>query len=191
MPIPGIEKLKPKSLVIHLNNLNNNITYISIDNEAIFDKFKNIIGELFYEFATKNPIKITKEQKEILDYISKSKKEDDSILLLRDKLSYKKFMQKISDNIFLLLMYESSIVGYVTLKELSNATIFLSEIFISSKYRNKGIGQILYKNIEEAAKLINIKYITLFIMPQNEHSQYIAEKMGYVHISDTYSKLVK
>jgi GNAT superfamily N-acetyltransferase len=60
-----------------------------------------------------------------------------------------------------------------------NETIFLHNLFINEKYRNKGFGKLIRKKTEEVATEYNYKYLTSITNKNNPYSNKINESLDY------------
>ncbi|MFA7707585.1 MAG: GNAT family N-acetyltransferase [Candidatus Pacearchaeota archaeon] len=71
------------------------------------------------------------------------------------------------------------IIGIVSLQKKDNKTAKLRRLYINKKFRRKGLGQKLLKEIESIAKKLKFKYIVLNTKHKNEIALNLYQKNNY------------
>lgn len=102
----------------------------------------------------------------------------------RDANFFQKMMEAFDDReTMLVIEYEGSIAGYGLLKKYSwkEGYRFTGEtsVFISSSYRQKGLGGQLKKALIEKAKTLHYKHLVAHIMARNTVSIHYNLQLGY------------
>jgi L-2,4-diaminobutyric acid acetyltransferase len=96
-------------------------------------------------------------------------------------------------NTCLLAKINEEIVGFVYCfkSQVDKNKLFLWQIGVSSKYRNKKIAKKLIDRIEIIAKDIGCKIIELTVDPENIPSQNFFKNNGYINVSSKEGKTIK
>lgn len=81
---------------------------------------------------------------------------------------------------YFILNYENVPVGYIAFKEKDKA-LFLSKIYVLSKYRGKKIGKEAMMFVEDKAKNYQLKTIRLTVNINNTTAINAYEKLGFVN----------
>ena len=99
-----------------------------------------------------------------------------------------------SKNYFLYVVCTDSeeILGAMNLELEKKVYLFLNNIVVSKKARNKGVGRILMKNLELIAKKNSVKRIIFLVYKWNTTMRKIVEHYNYLHNGEMllYSKKV-
>jgi ribosomal protein S18 acetylase RimI-like enzyme len=75
---------------------------------------------------------------------------------------------------------DDQLIGFVWIKvEKEKKSAFLYEIFILEKYRGKGFGTIVMKNVEEWLEKEGIYYFKLHVFGSNEGARNLYEELGF------------
>ncbi len=91
-------------------------------------------------------------------------------------------------SILFVVELDNKIIGFIYAyeKELDevfiNKEVFIEAIFILEKYRNKGIGKLLMKELEKWCYAKNIKYIDIDVMKNNKEALSLYGKIGYKEV---------
>ena len=91
-------------------------------------------------------------------------------------------MLENKDETILVIDYNGIIIGYAAISQYKNNvtnTIWIEQIIIDNKYRNKGYGKELIKEISEFAKKNNCGRIELNCWSFNEDALKFYEKIGF------------
>lgn len=98
---------------------------------------------------------------------------------------------KNNSNIFLKVVVEDEIVGYIKLNKNrdvngnhSSNNLELDKIYLIQKFSGKGLGTYCLEEIESIARKLNTKIIWLKVMANNQAVQFYL-KNGYAIIGDT------
>jgi ribosomal protein S18 acetylase RimI-like enzyme len=78
------------------------------------------------------------------------------------------------------LIFEGKLSGYLAFYK-KESFLFLSKIYVLKSFRGKGIGKIAMKFVEEKAKELNCKGISLTVNRENTNSIKAYKKMGFVN----------
>ena len=80
-----------------------------------------------------------------------------------------------------MLVYENTPVGYIAITTEEDA-LFLSKIYVLRTYRGKKIGTQALKFIENKARELNLKRITLTVNKNNHSAIKAYEKLGFENL---------
>ena len=86
------------------------------------------------------------------------------------------------------LIYDNVSVGYISIKQESNA-LFLSKIYVLSTYRGKKIGKAAMQFVENKAKTYQLKTIRLTVNIHNTNSIKAYEKLGFKNVGPTVADI--
>ena len=82
---------------------------------------------------------------------------------------------------YFVLVYENTPVGYIAITTEEDA-LFLSKIYVLRTYRGKKIGTQALKFIENKARELNLKRITLTVNKNNHSAIKAYEKLGFENL---------
>lgn len=71
-------------------------------------------------------------------------------------------------------------VGYLWLMEAPNKTLFISDIYVFSQYRSKGLGAKAMKWVEGKARKLGSKRVRLHVFGSNHRAVAFYERCGFV-----------
>ena len=90
----------------------------------------------------------------------------------------------------LVLKHNEWIIGHVSLKTIKERTELL-HLFVDSKYRKKGLGLRLLKEVENYRIDLKIKSITVRVQKKNIAFKKILEKSGYRYKNSNQNLMIK
>jgi len=152
-------------------------------------------------------IKIENAKKEHVNFILKGIEEifeiEKATLTKKQKIELKKSIIKdIKRREIKIAIKENKPVGFIWFK-FSDKTPFgvnygkwdekycwINWTYVTKKFRNKGIGSALYKEIEKICKEKGIKTIMFDIFKVNKLSQKVHKKLGFKELLSIYTKKV-
>lgn len=146
------------------------------------------------------------EQKNTLTKIRNAKKTDTKKIIklikelavfeklaLPDKQAAKRLVRdafsKNSPFQLLAIEHDNKIAGYVIYfftysSFLAKRSLYLEDIFISEKYRNKGIGKLVFKKLIKIAKKYECGRLEWIVLDWNQNAIKFYDKLGAQHLHD-------
>ena len=103
------------------------------------------------------------------------------------------FENAIKNSFVIVAEIDDEVVGYLLAEEVkipyySFKIAELCNMCVDEKYRNQGIGTILYKEFERYFKLQNIEHFVVTASFKNESAKRFYKKMGFVETNSTFAK---
>lgn len=105
--------------------------------------------------------------------IFEDKSNDELIQCLKEDINKK--------SIFYVYEYESKLIGYISFhyNEKASKSLWIDELVVDSKYRNKGVGTNLMNEIRKIARENDCDRIEFCCWSFNENAMKLYEKLGY------------
>jgi carbonic anhydrase len=111
-------------------------------------------------------------------------------------LSYQNFAQELeslpqmyggSEGRLLLALIDNTPAGCVGVRKLSSSTCEMKRLFVEDKFRGKGIGVVLAKQVIQAGKELGYTTMVLDTLKMMKSAQKLYQSLGFVEIPAYYS----
>jgi len=98
--------------------------------------------------------------------------------------------QKTPNQYFYTIFQEEDRIGYLWLEKRKIGHLFISHIYIFSRYRSKGFGSRVMKWIQSKARSMNCTEVRLRVFGHNDRAIDFYNRCGFLHTSISLKKRV-